>query len=57
MGRTCIARDCGKVFDTTTPETRSDLRSFWKFYCPECRTKGNAGTPAIVSQEDHKESL
>ena len=43
----CIARDCGKQFDTDTPETRADLRSFWMRYCPECRTKGN-GTPAIV---------
>ena len=44
----CIARDCGKQFDTDTPETRANLRSFWMRYCPECRTKGNAGTPAIV---------
>ena len=44
----CIARDCGKQFDTDTPETRANLRSFWMRYCPECRTKGNASTPAIV---------
>ena len=45
----CIARDCGKQFDTSIPEPRTNLRSFWQRYCPECRTKGNAGTPAIVN--------
>jgi hypothetical protein len=45
----CIARDCGKQFDISIPEPRTNLRSFWQRYCPECRTKGNAGTPAIVN--------
>jgi len=45
----CIARDCGKTFDASIPEQRTNLRSFWQRYCPECRTKGNAGTPAIVN--------
>jgi predicted Zn-dependent protease len=45
----CIARDCGIEFDSSIPETRENLRSFWQRYCPECRTKGNAGTPAIVN--------
>jgi len=51
----CIARDCGKQFDPTQPETRDSatLRSFWQRYCPDCRTKGNAGTPVIVNQPKH----
>lgn len=51
QAKTCIARDCGKQFDSSIPETREGLRSFWQRYCPECRTKGNAGTPAIVEQK------
>jgi hypothetical protein len=48
--KTCIARDCGKLFNPDVPETRPvrDLRSFWQRYCPECRTKGNAGSADIV---------
>jgi hypothetical protein len=53
----CIARDCGKPFDASIPEHRTNLRSFWKRYCPECRTKGNAGSKAIVNapgpEDDH----
>ena len=52
----CIARDCGKAFDASVPEQRdgvtdgkSNLRSFWKRYCPECRTKGNAGSQVFVN--------
>jgi hypothetical protein len=49
---TCIARDCGRHFDTAIPETRdtTTLRSFWQRYCYDCRTKGNAGTPVIVNK-------
>lgn len=45
----CIADGCGQRFDTSAPETRDNLRSFWQRYCPPCRTKGNAGT-AIVAE-------
>lgn len=48
--RICIADTCGREFNTRLPETRTGLRSFWKHYCPQCRTKGNAGSPAIVEQ-------
>jgi hypothetical protein len=58
MQARCIARDCGKQFDTNTPELRqgitdgkSNLRSFWQRYCPECRTKGNAGSEVITERK------
>ena len=56
--RCCIADYCGRRYDPDTPETRdvSTLRSFWKWYCPVCRVKGNAGTAPIVEQRGHDES-
>jgi hypothetical protein len=44
----CIARDCGKEFDPNKFETRTNLRSFWRRYCPECRVKGNAAEPTVA---------
>jgi hypothetical protein len=49
---TCIARDCHRPFDASATERRPSgtLRSFWQRYCPDCRTKGNAGAPVIVER-------
>jgi hypothetical protein len=47
----CIAGDCGKQFDSSIPETREGLRSFWQRYCPQCRTKGNAGTQPTLTHK------
>jgi hypothetical protein len=50
---TCIARDCGKQFDKSKPESRDTktLRSFWQKYCPTCRTKGNAGGSPVEEKK------
>jgi hypothetical protein len=57
--KVCIGRNCRKPFDASLPETRSasELRSFWTRYCPDCRTKGNAGSPAIVEEKKPVDSV
>jgi hypothetical protein len=45
----CIADGCGIEFDTEIPEQRTNLRSFWKRYCPKHRTQGNAGSQVFVN--------
>jgi hypothetical protein len=49
--KTCIARDCGRAFDSSIPETRNPaaLRSFSERYCPACREGGNAESEVITA--------
>ena len=54
----CIARGCGKTFDTRKPETRAQetLRPFWMRYCPGCRVTGKTYTAIVAQTEATREA-